>query len=392
MNRNTADELDAIRSNINRLDAEIMESLKTRYAYSALVGEYKKANHLPVYDPGREQIVIAESASHFGPSMKDKIVSVVSSIMRVSRENQYDIIMDSDHGWEPGAMIDNAPEEIPADGRICCQGTSGSYSHLTAAAIYPAATIIPALTFEECLTKLSNDECDMTLLPLENTTAGTVNDVYDLLSESGFYIAQAISVPIRHRLVILPGGDVSRLTTVLSHPQALSQCSKYIRKAGLTPVPVANTAFAVMQLLEVDDPAYCAIASVEAGSINKLKVLDEDICDSVHNQTRFVVVVKKPFITRGANRISITFKTPHQSGALAYVLSAIAERGLSLTKIQSRPVPDKPWEYSFWADIAADRDDREARLVLYQLSRELPFLKFVGWYEDRLADIMTQPV
>lgn len=392
MNDKASGELDILRDNINRLDDEIMECLKRRYEYSAKVGEYKKANNLPIYDSGREQIVIAESARHFDPSMKNKIVSVVSSIMRVSRENQYDIIMDSDHGWEPGTMIGNARDEIPGDGRICCQGTTGSYSHLTAAAIYPGAAIVPAQTFEECLTKLSNDECDMALLPLENTTAGTVNDVYDLLSESSFYIAQAISVPIQHKLVLLPEGDVGRLTTVLSHPQALSQCSKYIRKTGLCQVPVANTAFAVEQLLEIGDPAYCAIASVEAGSLHGLKVLEDDICDSVHNQTRFVVVVKKPYITKGANRISITFKTPHQSGALAYVLSAIAERGLSLTKIQSRPVPDKPWEYSFWADISAHRDDREARLALYQLSKELPYLKFVGWYEDTLADIMTQPV
>ncbi|MHB8962553.1 MAG: bifunctional chorismate mutase/prephenate dehydratase [Saccharofermentanales bacterium] len=382
-------ELYLLRGRISALDSEIMESLKKRYECSALVAEYKKANKLPVYDAVREQTVIEEAARHFDPSMKDKITSVASSMMRVSRENQYDIIMDSDQGWEPGAMIDGAGDVIPPDGRICCQGTTGSYSHLTAAAIYPDAAILPALTFEECFAKLANGECGKALLPLENTTAGTVNDVYDLLAESDFYIAKAISVPIRHKLVMLPGGDVHGLRTVLSHPQALSQCSKFIRRTGLSQVPVDNTAFAVARLLEIGDPAYCAIASGEAAMINQLKVLDSDICDSVHNQTRFVLVVKKPIITSGANRISITFKLPHQSGSLAYVLSAIAERGLSLTKIQSRPVPDKPWEYSFWADISARRDDREARLVLYQLSKELPFMKFVGWYEDTLADIMA---
>ncbi len=376
------------RDRIRSLDGGIMRSLARRFQCSEAVARYKRANRLPVYDPDREQAVVEHAAAHFPPDMKDRIVSLINGIIRVSREVQYDLTMDGDPGWEPGAMIGGAAQALPQGMKVCCLGTSGSYSHLTAAAAFPGSEILPGETFEECLARLESGECGIALLPLDNTTAGTVNDVYDLLTEKPYFIVRSIAVPIRHRLVVLPGSSVGMLRTVLSHPQALSQCSRFIRAAGMARVPVGSTAAAVQRLAELGDPTCCAIASAEACAVNGLAVLDDDINDSAHNQTRFVGVMKQPVITPGADRLSIAFRLPHRSGSLSHVLDAIAERGLNLTKIQSRPVPDRPWEYSFWADISARRDDRRALLVLYQLSRELPLLKFIGWYEETTAEIM----
>jgi chorismate mutase/prephenate dehydratase len=182
--------------------------------------------------------------------------------------------------------------------------------------------------------------------------------------------------------VVLPGANISKIRTVLSHPQALAQCSNYIKNKGWTQIAVENTAFAAQKMIEINDPSYCAIASSEAATINNLKIHDDDICDSEHNQTRFVALSKKFIIEDNADRISLSFKLPHQSGSLASVLNVFAERGLNMTKIQSRPVPERPWEYSFWVDLSARRGDENVLLALYQLSKELPFLQILGWYEE----------
>jgi len=151
---------------------------------------------------------------------------------------------------------------------------------------------------------------------------------------------------------------------------------------GWNQIPVDNTAFAAQNILQMNDSSYCAIASSEAGINNDLVILDEEICDSVHNQTRFVALSKSFVLEENANRISIFLKLEHQSGSLVSVLNVFAERGLNMTKIQSRPVPDAPWQYSFWIELAARKNDENVMLALYQLSNELPEIHLLGWYEE----------
>jgi chorismate mutase/prephenate dehydratase len=306
----------------------------------------------------------------------------MTTVMRVSRENQYEILLENDNDWAIKNMINNADNNIFSPERIACQGTSGSYSHLASTDVFPDSYCVPVQTFEDSITLLLKGDCELALLPLENTTAGTVNDVYDLITKNSIYIVKAVSVPIHHKLVVLPGANISKIRTVLSHPQALAQCSNYIKNKGWTQIAVENTAFAAQKMIEINDPSYCAIASSEAATINNLKIHDDDICDSEHNQTRFVALSKKFIIEDNADRISLSFKLPHQSGSLASVLNVFAERGLNMTKIQSRPVPERPWEYSFWVDLSARRGDENVLLALYQLSKELPFLQILGWYEE----------
>lgn len=381
------EDLTQLRRQIGELDQKGMELLHRRFEISRKIGEYKCKNRSGIFDPERENIVIAEAQKHFDGSMKDKIASVMGTVMRISRENQYEILMEKDPDWEPGRQIRSAPDVIPTPEQIACQGIPGAYSHLTAAKVFPESRRIPVQSFEETCRKVLDGECSLAVLPLENTTAGTVNDVYDLLADFPLYIVRAFSVPIRHHLLLVPGADPSRITTCLSHPQALAQCSKYIRKMGWKAVEVENTAVAVQKAAAGKDPSVCAIGSKEAAVINGLQVSEETICDSEHNQTRFVAISKDLIIPFDAARISLSFHLPHQRGSLVSVLNLFAERGLNLTKIQSRPVADKPWEYSFWADLTAEKGNREAILALYQLSKELPFIKLAGWYEETVVEL-----
>ncbi|MHB1483980.1 MAG: bifunctional chorismate mutase/prephenate dehydratase [Saccharofermentanales bacterium] len=380
--KNHSQDLIEIRKQINELDRASMNILFKRLELAKQVGIIKRENSTPVTDMEREMAVIRETQQLFDIAMKHKIESIMNTVMRISRETQYEILYENDTRWELGDQISLAVKDIIPPGRVACLGKSGSYSHLTAARIFPDALLIPVQTFGETFQKVVRGDCEYAILPLDNTTAGTVNDVYDLLAATSVYIIKSVSVPIDHKLIFIKGSNIDMIKTVVSHPQALAQCSKFIRKMGWAAISVENTAFAVQQMMEQDDPSVCAIGSNEAAIINELIVSDELICDSIHNQTRFVAISNTLTITNSADRISIAFHLPHQSGSLASVLNLFAERGLNLTKIQSRPVPDKPWEYSFLVDLTAKQGDKDAILALYQLSKELPYLKLIGWYDE----------
>lgn len=376
--------LEQLRKKISETDGEGIEYLKKRFALSKDVAEIKQKTGAPVYDPEREIKVLGDGVGEFPENMESRIGSVLGTIMRVSRQIQYDMLFEKDS--DPlNEKINSAVKNFSPE-TVACQGTSGSYSHIAAEKIFPGAVKIPVQTFEECIEKVKTGECCSALLPLENTTAGTVNDVYDLILGNSLHIVKSITIPIHHKLITLPGSKTENIRNVISHPQALAQCSKYIRKMGWQKIPVDNTAFAARKMLEMNDPSYCAIASVEAGSVNNLQIMEEDVCDFDHNQTRFVAIAKDFTAGDSSNRLSICFKTPHQSGSLAFVLNVFAERGLNMTKIQSRPVGDKPWEYSFWVDISANPGDENVALALYQLYRELPYIKVLGWYEDSVTE------
>lgn len=375
-------DIDILRREISALDKDGINYLKKRFELSVKVADTKLKTGAPVYDPKRELIISGDVQKEFPDGMKHKIESVLSTVMRISREIQYEKIYEKDKDWNIKEVIETAGRKFKVPEKIACQGTSGSYSHIAAEKIFPKSAKIPMLTFEECIEKVKEGECEAALLPLENTTAGTVNDVYDLITGNSLYIIKAVTIPIHHKLILMPGAKIQNIRTVISHPQALAQCSTYIKKMGWNKIPVDNTAFAARKMVEMGDSTYCAIASSETGDINNLSVLNDDVCDFKHNQTRFVAVSKTFSIEKKASRISIYFRTAHQSGSLAYVFNVFAERGLNMTKIQSRPVGDTPWEYGFWADIEALQNDENVYLALYQLSKELPFFQLLGWYED----------
>jgi len=227
---NVKDELAEIRLQISALDHDGMDLLKQRFSLSRKVGLHKKESRAPVLDSAREAVVIEEAQKHFDPSMRHKVESIMSTIMRISRESQYEILMEHDRDWLIGEQIRNAAAVMPVPECVSFQGTLGSYSHLAAVRLFPESILVPSATFDEACFKVIRGECGMTILPLENTTAGTVDDVVNLLDNESISIARTVSVPIQHKLLLLPGSDRSRIQTVLSHPQALAQCSKFIKK------------------------------------------------------------------------------------------------------------------------------------------------------------------
>jgi chorismate mutase/prephenate dehydratase len=196
-------------------------------------------------------------------------------------------------------------------------------------------------------------------------------------------IWRSLSLPIQHCLLGLPGSTFGTIRAVVSHPQALAQCSDLIRARGWEVRESSNTAFAAASLAQLGDPGLAAIASETAAADNQLTILSRDTCNSHANQTRFVAVGRSLVITPDADRISLVLRLPHHSGSLAATLAIFGDRGLNLTKIESRPDLDSPWTYLFYLDFeAVAARTASALATLLQLSREMPMLRLLGWYHE----------
>lgn len=374
--------LEELRSKLSGIDESILNQFVMRTEIVRQVAAYKRRKGLPVLDLDREAVVAARARTRYPSFDGMRAESLVKSLMRLSREAQYDDIEPEDRDWALGAMIRQAPTNVEASGRIVCQGSAGAYSMSAGARLFPNAELLPAATFAEACAMVLDGRADLAVLPWENSTAGTVDDVYDLLQANRLYIVQSASLSIGHRLMAAPGTRIDQIRTVISHPQALSQCQNTISRHGWKILESTNTAHAAAAVSESKDPTLAAIASAEAARIYGLDVLAEDINDRLHNQTRFIVVGRTLVIAPEADRVSLILSTPHQSGSLASTLSMFGDRGVNLLKIQSRPDPDKAWNYRFHIDFESLRGAREAMLVLYQLDREMPFLQLLGWYRE----------
>ena len=375
-------DLETLRSNIGAIDEELLRLFAARMEAIGGIAEWKARTRSPVLDAHREQRTLEWGREQTPASLANSAESLLHTLMRLSRERQYETLLPLDYLWDLGRRIRTAPPAPPRSARIAVQGSQGAYAAQAAAALYPGAEILHAATWDAaCLQAVSGD-ADLAVLPLDNTTAGTINEVYDLLLKHGLFVVRSATSSIRHCLAGLPGTRPEDVRTVVSHPQALSQCAGAIRRMGWATRTSDNTAFAAAEVAAAKDPSLAAISSREAAAVHGLSVLIPDISDTESNQTRFVVVSSTLSISPDADRVGLVLKAPHQSGSLAGVLSIFADRGLNLSKIHSRPVPERPWEYRFYIDFQSPPQDPQAMLALYQLEQELPFLRFLGWFAE----------
>ena len=238
---------------------------------------------------------------------------------------------------------------------------------------------LSAPSFAAACDLVADGSADAAVLPLANTTGGPVDTVYRLLRRN-LHIVRSVDLPVHHCLAGVPGAAVGSIRTVASHLQALAQCSRAIRGHGWATEESGNTAFAAAEAARRADPAFAAICSPEAAHANGLAVLIGDVCDTDVNATRFVAVSRDLVVTPDASRLGLLLRLPNRPGSLASVLDLFVDRALNLSSICSQPVPERPWEYAFFLDVDAPALDPAAISAVYQLERELPFLRVLGWY------------
>lgn len=373
-------DLDALRAKIDEIDQTMATLYKERMDAVSEIADYKRETGGAIFHPRREEQVLQKVMSMAGEENAHKIRLLYKTLMRQSRERQYEIISD-------GLTIEDiigcsiSPEIMPS--RAAYAGLAGSYTHIAAETFYPNIRLVSHDTFLGVLSAVALGSCDVGVLPIDNTTEGIVADVYEGLLKYGLYISDSITMPIRHCLLGLSQESKSKITTVFSHPQALGQCAGYISSHGYLAMPDINTSISAQKVSDAGNPELAAIGSSLAAEIYGLAILEENINDEKCNSTRFIAVTKQPVVNPAANRISLSFTMPHESGFLANILSIAADYDINLVNVQSLPLPQKPWEYRFYMDIYGSVYSSEVKAILYMLYKELPEMFFLGNYVDQ---------
>ncbi len=357
------------RQAINDIDKEMAELFCRRMEAASVIARHKQKVGMPILDASREREVIERNAEYVSdPIVREYYVNFISETMKVSRAYQ-------------SRLLDGM--------RIAYSGTLGAFAHIAAGKIFGGAGIrVPHGNFKDAYDAVVSGDCDCAVLPLENSYAGEVGQVIDMLFSGPLYISGAYDLPVIHDLVALPGADKSRITRVVSHPQALSQCANYIRNAGFEQIQYENTAMAARYVAESGDPTLAAICSEECAALFGLTVLERHINESRSNTTRFGV------FTRAAggpladpedpeNRFLLLFTVRNEAGSLAQAINILGRHGLNMTALRSRPMRELAWNYYFYVECEGVLSEKESRTVLDELSCCCDRLKLAGAYKTK---------
>jgi chorismate mutase / prephenate dehydratase len=300
----------------------------------------------------------------------------------LNRARQLDAVRDGTGAKFLEALSPAGGKDENVKTRVAAQGVPGSYAGIAAKKLCPGGEIVFYETWEEVFTAVGRGEADSGVLPIENSTAGSVLEIYDLLLKYRFYISGAIKLAINHCLLGVPGATENSVTDVYSHPQAFSQCRGFIKEHGYSRHVCLNTAAAAKMVAGSGDVTKAAIASSDCAEIYGLDVIRAPIQQESGNRTRFISVTRRPETRPGADRISLVFALPHQTGSLYRILARFAQGGHNLTKIESRPVPDRPFEYYFYVDFCGNVGAEKTAAMLGELQKELPVFHFLGNYGE----------
>lgn len=366
--------LDEIRKEIDAIDAELIPLIKKRMGCSLMVAEIKRAENLPVYHPGREKQIL-DKVEEKGEEYGMYIRNIYQSIMTVSRSLQNDTLFE---GSGFAKRIAEMPEKKEYK-RVICQGAEGAFSHAAAKKMFGERDFQFYKNFEDVFEEVAKDENAVGILPVENSTAGYVTNVYDLMLKYGHWIVKAIHLDVSQNL--LSKGSLGEVKTVYSHPHALKQCGRFLKEHGMTAVEFENTALAAKYVAGLNDPSVAAIGSLAAAELYGLNVTKPAIQDETDNITRFIAISQKPFIDKNSDTVSLALEIPHEKGSLYSMLGRFADLGLNLTKIESRPAGHN-FEYRFYIDFSGNVFDKRVVNLLSALESELSFFVFLGNYVD----------
>ncbi len=376
-------DLTECRNQIDDLDRQIVELYEKRMDVCAQVAEYKIDNNRRVLDPKREQQKLAAVEGMVKNEAYAQCVhAVYEQIMALSRKQQYSI-MGKRNGSGKLAFI-----PVPAltrdntrNCRVVFQGAPGSYSQIAMHQFFGSdITSINVETFRDAMLTIDSGAADYAVLPIENSSAGIVTDLYDLLVEFENYIVGEQIIRVEHCLMAKPGAALDSIKTVYSHPQSLMQCESFLTRQGYEQISMKNNAFAAQKVAAENDLSHAAIASSAAAEAYGLEILERGVNDEKDNSTRFIIVTNQKVFPENARKISLCFEVNHTSGALYHALSHLIFNGLNMTKIESRPLEGRNWEYRFFLDFEGNLTDPAVKNALSGLREETHNLKILGNY------------
>lgn len=369
-----------LREQLDAIDEKIVALYEQRMDISRQVAEYKIAAGRKVLDKQREAEKLAKVKSLTHNEFNSQgIEELFEQIMSVSRKLQYQLLTQK---GALGRLPFIGVKELEAGrARVVFQGAEGAYSQAAMMRYFGEnVNSFHVDTFRDAMNAIEEGSADFAVLPIENSTAGIVNEIYDLLQEYENYIVGEQIIAIEHCLLGVPGAKIEGIKRVYSHPQSLMQSARYLEGQGWQQISMQNNAFAARKVAEDGDPAQAAIASEHAAGIYGLEVLQRKVNHSGTNSTRFIIVTNQKIFRQDARKVSICFEVPHESGSLYHMLSHFIYNNLNMTKIESRPIEGRNWEYRFFIDFEGNLADGAVKNALRGLREEARNMKILGNY------------
>ncbi|MEW4411312.1 prephenate dehydratase [Clostridium sp. AN503] len=374
-------DLQECRRELDKIDREIVELFERRMEICGCVAETKIGSGRAVYDGEREkQKLETVGAMAHGEFNQTAVRELFSQMMTISRRYQYRML--AEHGKGVDLGFKKLTELSTEGARIVYQGVEGAYSHAATLQFFgDQADIYHVASFEDAMNEVQDGRADFAVLPIENSSAGAVIDMYDLLIRYHNYIVAETFLPANHALLARQEAEITDIRTVYSHPQALMQCSRFLNEQKeWKQISFANTAVAAKKVLEDNDKTQAAVASEIAGKLYGLKVLKPSIQNNQGNTTRFIILAKEAVYRKDAGKISLCFELPHHSGTLYNMLGNFIFNHVNMMMIQSRPIPGRNWEYRFFVDIEGNLEDAAVENALKGIAEEALNMRILGNY------------
>ena len=375
-------ELNDLRNEIDQIDDALVDLFIRRMEAAAQIADYKKEKNLPIFVPAREREKLVDVAAKAGPDMANYTRVLYSMLFELSRSYQskltggvstlYKQITDA---------IEYTPKLFPQSPMVACQGVEGAYSQIACEKIFKNPFIVYFKNFEGVFSAIDKGLCQYGILPLENSTAGSVKKVYDLMIKHNFSIVRTFRLKIDHNLLAKPGTKISDLKEIYSHEQAFNQCGEFLHTlTGVSIIPVENTAIAADMVSKSDRTDVAALSSRNCAELYGLDILSSSIQDKGNNRTRFICISKNLEIYPGSDKTSIMMVLPHRPGSLYKLLARLYTLGINVTKLESRPIPDRDFEFMFYFDLETSIYSDEFVQLMCELEDLCEDFKYLGSY------------
>ena len=372
------------RKEIDAIDDELVRLFGKRMDVAARIADYKKEQGLPIFVPAREREKLADVAAKAGPEMANYTRVLYSMLFELSRSyqskrtslltQQYHDILTS---------IENTPRLFPQAPMVACQGVEGAFSQIACEKIFKSPSILYFKNFEAVFNAIDKGLCQYGILPIENSTAGSVKKVYDLMISHNFSIVRTFRMKVDHNLLAKKGTKISDIKEIYSHEQAINQCGEFLQSLeGITVVPVANTAIAAEMVANSGRTDVAALSSRTCAELYGLSCLRSCVQDSDNNHTRFICISKKLEIYPGADKTSIMMVLPHKPGALYKIMARLYTLGINVTKLESRPIPNREFEFMFYFDLETSIYSEEFVQLICELDELCEEFKYLGSYSE----------
>ncbi len=377
-------ELKELRGQIDSIDDKLVKLFGQRMEIAAQIADYKKENNLPIFVPAREREKLLDVATKAGPEMENYTRVLYSMLFELSRSYQ------SKRNVKTSALheqitqaIENTPKLFPQAPMVACQGVEGAYSQIACEKMFKSPFIMYFKNFEAVFNAIEQGLCQYGILPLENSTAGSVKKVYDLMIKHNFSIVRTFRLKVDHNLLAKKGAKLDAIREIYSHEQAINQCADFL--SGLKNVkiiPVENTAVAAKMVAESDRSDVAALSSRNCAELYGLECLAASIQDKGNNRTRFICISKNMEIYPGSDKTSIMMVLNHKPGALYKVLARLYVLGINVIKLESRPIPDRDLEFMFYFDLETSIYSEEFVQLMCELEDLCEEFKYLGSYSE----------